>query len=163
MNRDQSTDTLRAVSENTMNTMAMKVTAMTYLSVLKNFNASQKRLYDMFVDLSGYKLNAFVTKDNVKEYLGTRFNMDVNEGELKDFFSFIKQGSTDTDQDKITAVEYYMNAHAYPIDPMFQNPLLAKIAAIDPAVTSELDAWIKRINGILEDAKRANVTLAARV
>lgn len=139
--------------------MAMKVTAMTYLQVLKDFNVGQKRLYDMFVDISGFELDSFITKDQVKEYLNAKFNMAVKDSELNDFFNFVKKGSTDEDPERITAIEYYMNVHAYPIAPMFQNSLLAKIAALDPTVVSELDAWLKRINGVLDEAKKADVQL----
>ena len=158
-NKDQSTDTLRAISEDTQNTMAMKVTAMTYLHVLKSFNVGQKRLYDIFVDLSGFELDAYITKKDFKEYLSAKLNMSVADSEINEFFRFAKQGSKDTDEDKITAIEYYMNVHAYPIDPMFKNSLLTKIAALDPNIITELEAWIKRINAILEDAKRASVLL----
>lgn len=158
-NKDQSTDTLRAISENTLNTMAMKVTAMTYLHILKSFNVGQKRLYDLFVELAGYELDAYITKKDFAEYLKNKLNMCVAECEIDTFFRSIKQGSKDTDENRITATEYYMNAHAYPVDPMFKNALSVKIAALDPSVIAELDAWIKRINGILEDAKRANVFL----
>lgn len=139
--------------------MALKVTALTYLPVLKSFNVGQKRLYDLFVDIAGFNLDAYITKDQVKNYLNTRLKLEANESELNEFFRLAKKDSNDTNPERITAVEYYMNVHAYAIDPIFKNPLAAKIAALNTETINELDAWLKRINGVIEDAKKIRVRL----
>ncbi len=56
---------LKAVTVNPQHTMALKVTALTHLSNLRELNVGLKKLYDMFVDIAGYELDAFVTKKQV--------------------------------------------------------------------------------------------------
>ncbi len=64
-NKEQTVAMLRAVSTDARHSMALKVTAMTYMSVLKELNVGQKTLYEMFVDIAGYDSNASVTKAQV--------------------------------------------------------------------------------------------------
>lgn len=64
-NSEQTIAILRAVSNDPKHTLAVKVTSMTYQYVLREINVGQKKLYDMFVELAGYGLNASVTKPQV--------------------------------------------------------------------------------------------------
>ena len=137
--------------------MALKVTALTYISVIKSLNIGQKRLYDLFLDIAGPEIEASITKEQLRKYLLNKFNMTASDEELDEFFKFAKRGSTDTDPTRITSIEYYMNVHAFPIDPIFENPLIKKIAALDQKTIQEVDAWMKRIRSVLEVAKNAKV------
>ena len=140
--------------------MALKVTALTYLRILRGLNVGQKRLYDMFAEIAGYKLDAFVTKEQVKAYLKQKLSMNVTDKEIDEFFKVGKTGSPDTDSNKLTASEYTMNIHAFPIYLPLKNPLAIKIANLSPEIVSEVTEWIKRIDVILESIKRANVNSA---
>ncbi len=148
---------LKAVTINPKHTMALKVTALTYLPVLKAFNAGQRKLYEMFVELGGYDFNASITKTQVKTYLKTKYGMDVEDAEIDEFFKVGKIDSTDTDPNRLTAVEYSMNIHAYPVYGPLKNPLAEKIANIDSKTVAELNDWIKRVHSILEYVKKADV------
>lgn len=64
-NAEQTIGILRAVSGDPKHSMALKVSSMTYLWVLKELNVGQKKLYDMFVEIAGYSPNASVTKAQV--------------------------------------------------------------------------------------------------
>lgn len=138
--------------------MALKVTAMVHLDILKEFNTEQKKLYDFFVDIAGYGTNTFITKGQFKEYISNKFKLNVDNAEIDEFFRFAKQGSNDTDPERITAVEHYMNVHAYPVDPIFKNSLISKIVNFNLNTITEIDNWIKRITSVIEDANRVNVT-----
>ena len=155
---EQTIGILRAVTSDPKHTMALKVTALTYLRILRGLNVGQKRLYDLFVEIAGYSLDAFVTKAQVKEHLQHKMAVNATDEEINEFFRIGKANSTDTHPDKLSAAEYMMNIHAFPVYPPFKNPLAAKIANLSPEVVSELTDWIKRIDGILESIKRANVS-----
>ena len=64
-NKEQTVAILRALSTDPRHSMALKVTAMTYMPVLKELNVGQKKLYDMFVDIAGYDTNVSVSKAQV--------------------------------------------------------------------------------------------------
>ena len=64
-NKEETMGILRAVATDARHSMALKVTAMTYIEVLKDLNVVQKKLYDMFVDIAGYDLKASITKAQV--------------------------------------------------------------------------------------------------
>lgn len=64
-NAEQTIAILRAVSGDPKHTLAIKVTSMTYQWVLRELNTGQKKLYDMFVEIAGYNLNASVNKTQV--------------------------------------------------------------------------------------------------
>lgn len=68
-----------------------------------------------------------------------------------------KAGSKDTDKNRITAAEYLMNIHAYPVDQRFANSISTRIANLKPETVNEMKAWIKRVNEVIEAIKRANV------
>ena len=68
-NKEQTVGILRAVTNDPKHTMALKVTALTYIQTLKELNAGQKRIYDMFVEIAGYEFNAHITKLQVTELL----------------------------------------------------------------------------------------------
>jgi hypothetical protein len=64
-NKEQTVGILRAVANDPKHTMALKVTALTYIRTLKELNAGQKRLYDLFVEIAGYDFNAHISKSQV--------------------------------------------------------------------------------------------------
>jgi len=137
--------------------MALKVTALTYLKVLKALNAGQKRLYDIFVEIAGYDLNAIVTKQQVKDYIEHKLAIKTTDAEIDEFFKVGKTDSKDTDSNRLTAVEYLSNIHGYPIYEPLKNPLATKIANLDEEIVQEIADWMKRVNGILEPIKRLDV------
>ena len=68
-NKEQTVGILRAVTNDPKHTMALKVTALTYIRILKELNAGQKKIYDMFVEIAGYDIHAHITKPQVTIFL----------------------------------------------------------------------------------------------
>jgi len=155
-NKQQNVSLLNTVASDPRQTMALKVTSFTYLWVLKEFNVGQKRLYDMFVDIAGPGLDASITKAQVKEYVKKKFNIDASDAEIDQFFKVGKLDSKDTNADRLTAAEYTMNIHAYPIYAPLKNSLATKIAGYRPELIAQLDDWLSRVNSILDEIKKAN-------
>ena len=147
--------------------MALKVTALTYIRTLKELNAGQKRIYDMFVEIAGSKFNAHITKPQVtkllhcmqvKEYCHNKLSINATDEEIDEFFKVGKTDSTDKDANILTAVEYIMNMHGFPVYAPLKSTLVAKIANYKVETINDLTDWIKRITSILESIKRANVS-----
>ena len=142
--------------------MALKVTALTYLPVLKDLSSGQQRLYNMFVEIAGYDLNAHITKPQVKAYIQNKFDLKVEDDEINDFFKVGKTDSADKNPETLSAMEYTMNIHAFPVHPLMKNALAAKIVNLSPKTVSELTDWMKRVTTILESIKRVDVILWLR-
>jgi hypothetical protein len=64
-NAEETIAILRAIAGDPKSTLAIKVTSMTTQNVLLEMNVGQKRLYDMFVEIAGYDVNAYITKKQV--------------------------------------------------------------------------------------------------
>jgi len=158
-NAENNVDILKALANHPRHTMALKVTALTYMPILKALNVGQRRLYEMFVDITGYDVDAYITKPQVKAYVQKKFGIDASDAEIDEFFKVGKLGSPDKNQDRITAPEYTLNIHAFPAHEPFKNALATKIANFDEKTLKELQDWMVRVKKILEAIKKADVFL----
>jgi hypothetical protein len=53
------------INNDPKHSMAIKITSLTFARVIRELNAAQQKLYELFVDIAGYDVNAFITKDQV--------------------------------------------------------------------------------------------------
>jgi len=89
--------------------------------------------------------------------LQKKLGIVATESEIDEFFKVGKTDSKDTDHNVLTAVEYIMNVHAYPVNPKLSSSLAAKIADFKPETIIEIKDWVKRLNEVIQAIKRANV------
>eukprot|EP01022_Parablepharisma_sp_SALTPOND_P014480 TRINITY_DN1969_c0_g1_i1.p2 TRINITY_DN1969_c0_g1~~TRINITY_DN1969_c0_g1_i1.p2 ORF type:complete len:528 (+),score=60.85 TRINITY_DN1969_c0_g1_i1:5237-6820(+) len=152
-NKKQIMGLVKLMNDEESHTMSLKVTALTYLKTLKELSEAQKKLDSMFTDIAGFKQNAYITKDQVKDYAFRRFRFTPTQSELDEFFS-IATGEDQTTS-KISASDYYMNVHAFPIDPKFNSAFVKKVANFSPKTYYELQMWVDRILTIMEELKKS--------
>jgi hypothetical protein len=76
---------------------------------------------------------------------------------LDEFFKIGKLDSKDTDPNRITATEYCLNIHCFPIYPKVANSLTKTIVNLKPETESDIKAWVARIDSVISAIKRVNV------
>ena len=99
----------------------------------------------------------FIFKFQVKEYVHNKFGIVATDAEIDEFFKVGKTDSKDTDLNRLTAIEYTMNIHSYPVIPKLSCALATKIANIKPETVKEIKDWLNRINNVVDALKRGNV------
>ena len=93
----------------------------------------------------------------MKDYVRNKFGITATDAEINEFFKVGKTDSNDTDPNRLTAIEYTMNIHSYPVIPKLSSALITKIANIKPETVKEIKDWLNRVNSVIEAIKRANV------
>lgn len=88
----------------------------------------------------------------------TKLGIAASDAEIDEFFKVGKTDSKDTDPNRLTAIEYTMNIHSYPVNPKLSSALATKVASIKPETVKEIKDWLKRVDNVIEAIKRANVS-----
>jgi hypothetical protein len=94
----------------------------------------------------------------VKEYANKELKLELTDEEIDDFFRVGKIGSTDDDANRLTAVDYALNIHAYPIIETHKSEAIKKISGISDTLSKDVKDWVLKINEILEHVTRNKVS-----
>ena len=87
-----------------------------------------------------------------------KLSINATDEEIDEFFRVGKTDSRDDDANRLTAIEYVMNMHGFPVSAPLKSTLASKIANYKIETINELTDWIRRVTSILDAIKRANVS-----
>lgn len=142
------------------NQLAVKVTGVASIDLLKKFTKAQHRIYNVFSEGYG-DLNQTLTAGEIARTLRKKHNVEFTDEEFYDFLRvFLELGAVDESY-HITKLEWLMYMHPYYVaqNEKNSNKILQQISQFDESEISTLRDLSDRLLSISDTAQKNKVTL----